>query len=78
MPNDTTAYDLSYFHIETLIDFQQNSKQSHFQEAFGERIGNHLWERFNTGGFHILTVWSQMDTIRRHMLIKYLRKWRIS
>lgn len=59
--------------IERLITFENNATQLIFQEIFGERIGNHLWDKYvNSRAYSILWLYCYLDDGNRDLLVKHL------
>lgn len=47
-----------------------------FEEIFGERMGNHLWDKFVTCNRSLIRLWGQLDHTNREKLVEYIDQQR--
>ena len=50
-------------------EFRYSATPAMFTQAFGERVGSHLWNKFVSMDYDVIGLWSYLDGWNRKVLV---------
>lgn len=63
--------------MDKLSKWEYWADADEFRKIFGERMGNHLWEKFKESNNSVTSLYGKLDSENQEILVKHLKKKKV-